>query len=474
VTVTAADRGLDELSLLGQFTLDELVNRGALAEMTSAFFDLFRLPIRVFDADGQLLADANEPAQIYEYLNQFRSARAKIQEVVARVKRVEIVDGNDVTVPCVTGARYTVLGIEYDHRHLGRIVLGPFLPASVTEVPSTLLELDPEIDAEELKRLLPRMPRAKEDAVRHIGRHLRSTLDLCLFSGHKALLASSMHLASVRESYRDLQTKNTQLQEAFDRLKELDRLKSNFLATVSHELRTPLTSIIGYSEMLAEGIAGPMSADQVDFVRTIHQKGEQLLELITGLLDLSKLESGTLAMKRRRVEVASMVKDVADTLTPTAHKRGVTLEQLVDAGLPELWADPTRLRQVLLNLTENALKFTPSGGKVILGAHLATVTPNVDGLEGGGVVLLATKLPAVALTVTDTGIGIPDEEKVKVFDPFYQVDSSSTRSVGGTGLGLSIVKRLVDAHDGTVRIEDNQPNGARFVVTIPLRRATIT
>jgi two-component system, NarL family, sensor histidine kinase BarA len=474
VTVTAPDRTLDELSMLGKFGLDELVERQALEEMTQAFFELYRLPLRVFDADGVLLAETKEPVAVYDYLNRFKPARVQIQEVVARVKRIDLGGSGEASVPCITGGRYQVLGIEYDHRHLGRMVLGPFLPASLTEVPGALLELDPAIDASQLKSLLPRMPRAKEEAVQRIGRHLRSIVDLCLFSGHKALLASSMHLASVRESYRDLQAKNAQLQEAYDRLKELDRLKSNFLATVSHELRTPLTSIIGYSEMLAEGIAGPMSPDQVDFVRTIHEKGEQLLELITGLLDLSKLESGTLAIKRRQVDVGALIEDVADTLAPTAHKRGVGLERRVQVGLPDLFADPARLRQVLLNLTENALKFTPPGGTVTLSAHTTSLTPAREEEDGGGLVLLATKLPAVALVVTDTGIGITDEEKTRVFDPFYQVDSSSTRSVGGTGLGLSIVKRLVDAHSGSVRIEDNLPSGASFIVTIPQRRATLS
>jgi signal transduction histidine kinase len=125
-----------------------------------------------------------------------------------------------------------------------------------------------------------------------------------------------MHLLSVRESYRELQDKNTSLQQAFDRLKELDRLKSNFLATVSHELRTPLTSIIGYSEMLKEGLAGGLSSEQTEYVTTIFEKGNQLLELITGLLDLSKLESGTLQMRSSEVDLSRLIDDVLSTLTP--------------------------------------------------------------------------------------------------------------------------------------------------------------
>jgi signal transduction histidine kinase len=378
----------------------------------------------------------------------------------------------EASYTCFTGAVYHIVSIRYDDRTLGRLVLGPFLPPSVKELPQSLTGIEPDLDRERVKDLLFRMPRAREETVRQIGRHLRGTLDLILFSGHKALLTSSVHLASVRESFRDLQDKNARLQEAYDRLKELDRLKSNFLATVSHELRTPLTSIIGYSEMLVEGIAGEMSAEQREFVRTIHEKGEQLLELITSLLDLSKLESGTLAMRKSEISVEHVVSDVLHTVSPVARKKGVTATSSVDPGLPKLWADPTRLRQVILNLVDNALKFTPLGGSVRISVATTTMDVEPDD-EEGGLVLLRSKQPAVEIRVADDGIGIPDGEKSKVFDAFYQVDSRATRQVGGTGLGLSIVKRLVEGHDGRVWVEDNQPNGAVIVITIPCRRASL-
>ena len=468
------ERTLDELTLGSSLSLDELVERSALSEMAASFHQLFGLPLRIFSDAGVLLADASAHPAIYEYLNEnHRRAKAALQEVVAAVKRVDPGPKGEAAYNCFTGAVYHVVAIQYDGRQLGRLVLGPFLPATVKEVPQSLLAVEPEVDVKTARELLFRMPRAREESVRQIARHLRGTLDLILFSGHKALLTSSMHLASIRESFRDLQEKNSKLQEAYDRLKELDRLKSNFLATVSHELRTPLTSIIGYSEMLAEGIAGEMSGEQKDFVRTIHEKGEQLLELITGLLDLSKLESGTLAMRRSDVAIDALVADVVQTVSPTARKRGVNVVAEVDAALPKLWADPARLRQVLLNLTDNALKFTPNGGTVTIGARATSIDAAPPDDEGG-VVLLRSKQMAVELRVSDTGIGIPDGEKQKVFDAFYQVDSSSTRQVGGTGLGLSIVKRLVEGHDGRIAIQDNQPRGAIFVVTLPCRRATLS
>jgi signal transduction histidine kinase len=281
-----------------------------------------------------------------------------------------------------------------------------------------------------------------------------------------------MHVLSVRESFRELEDKNRSLEDALDRLKELDRLKSNFLATVSHELRTPLTSIIGYSEMLKEGLAGTLSPEQTEYVSTIFEKGNQLLELITGLLDLSKLESGTLRMQMSTIEVRRLIDDVIATLRPAAFKADVSLVGRISVGADTLEGDPTRLRQILLNLVDNALKFSPKGSSVEITADRGSF--RVDPDDDEGVVLLAASQPAVVLSVRDTGIGIPDEEKTRVFDAFYQVDSGTTRQAGGTGLGLSIVRRLVEAHQGSVVVQDNTPRGAAFVVTIPLKHVTLS
>jgi signal transduction histidine kinase len=295
---------------------------------------------------------------------------------------------------------------------------------------------------------------------------VRTTLDLILFAGHKALLTSQMHLATVTESYRELEEKNRSLEEAVERLRELDRLKSNFLATVSHELRTPLTSIIGYSEMLGEGIAGELSAEQTEFVKTIREKGEQLLSLIMNLLDLSKLESGTMRLKKTDARLQMVVGEVVSTLLPTARKKGVTLVGEAKPDLPALNADPEKLRQVFLNLTENAIKFTPQGGTVKVSAAVVDWANPDD--DDAGFVLVAPTQRRLEVRVSDTGIGIPPAERDKVWDAFYQVDSSSTREYGGTGLGLSIVKRLVEAHGGTIQIEGNSPRGTVFVVALPL------
>jgi signal transduction histidine kinase len=455
---------VEDVLMDGRIRIEDLVDRDGLDELCRSFHALFGIPVRIYSADGALLADAAGEQELCAYVNTTPEGRKACASVVGAVRAHEPGEAGDVVHPCFTGANYRILAIEYDGRRVGRLIVGPFLPNNLNEPPPSLFAIDPAIDAERAKSLLPKMPRAKAETVTRIAAHLKAALDLILFSGHKAHVTSTMHLASVRESYRQLEEKTGRLQEAFDRLKELDRLKSNFLATVSHELRTPLTSIIGYSEMLAEGLAGELRPEQQEFVTTIHEKGEQLLSLIMGLLDLSKLESGTMRISMRTARIEAVLREVVSTLTPTARKKGVQLELDLVAGMGELRGDPERLRQVFLNLVENAIKFTPASGSVTLRTRM--VAEAGDG-EEEGLSLLAPTRSHLEVRVEDTGIGIPAREREKVFDPFYQVDSSSTREYGGTGLGLSIVKRLVEAHSGSIRIEDNPPRGTTFVVSLP-------
>ena len=463
----AVEHNLDDLTASKHLRLEDLVDRNSLKEVIASFVTLFGISARVYSADGEMLADAVEQQAICNYLNEMPDGRSACAATVATVKRITPEADQDIVHPCFTGARYHIALLSYDGRPVGRIVLGPFLPADLKEVPGSLMSAARDADVDRIKQLLPRMPRARAETVQNIAEHMRSVLDLILFSGHKALLTSTMHLASVRESYRELQDKNHRLQDAYDKLKELDRLKSNFIATVSHELRTPLTSIIGYSEMLGEGIAGDLSGDQIEFVNTIRDKGEQLLTLIMSLLDLSKLESGTLSLVKSDVDVTKTLNDVASLLKPNALKAEVKVILEVAPDLPTVRGDPNRVRQAVLNLAENAIKFTPPNGSVTLSAKLGKQIDD-EGEDDIGFALVAPARTVIELRVADTGIGIPDKERDKIFDPFYQIDSSSTREYGGTGLGLAIVQRLVQAHDGKVSVEPNHPKGTVFIVKLPV------
>ncbi len=467
MNVDAPHVSIEDLLLDGRVRLEDLVDRDALDELCRSFVVLFGIPVRIYSSDGALLADAAAEQDLCAYVNGTPDGRRACASTVGAVKARDAGASGDVMHPCFTGAAYRIIALEYDGRRVGRIIVGPFLPSTVTTVPSSLLGVDPGIDKERATTLFAKMPKAKLETITRIAAHLKASLDLIFFNGHKSLVTSKMHLASVRESYRQLEDKTARLQEAFDQLKELDRLKSNFLATVSHELRTPLTSIIGYSEMLVEGLAGELSSEQMEFVKTIHGKGGQLLSLIMGLLDLGKLESGTMRLAMVPLRIESVLTEVVSTLTPTARKKGVKLALVVGSNLAELRGDPERLRQVFLNLVENAIKFTPAQGTVTLGAEMAEEDRGRDEEQEEGLSLLAPTRALVQVRVADTGIGIPERERTKVFDAFYQVDSSSTREYGGTGLGLSIVKRLVQEHGGSIRIEDNRPKGTVFIVCLP-------
>jgi two-component system, NarL family, sensor histidine kinase BarA len=466
VNAEAPNVRIEDLVLDGRIQLEDLVDRSALDELCKTVVSLFGIPVRIYSNEGGMLADATIEQELCAYVNRTTQGRRACESTVAAVKARDAGETGDVLHPCFTGAAYRVIALVYDGRRVGRLIIGPFLPTTVTEVPATLVGVDPNIDRERAQALLSRMPRAKLETVTRIAAHLKASLDLILFSGHKAFVTSQMHLLSVRESYRQLEDKTARLQEAFDKLRELDRLKSNFLATVSHELRTPLTSIIGYSEMLTEGLAGELTPEQLEFVKTIHAKGGHLLSLIMSLLDMSKLENGTMRIAMQSMRIEPVLAEVISTLTPTARKKGIKLQLDQRHGLAELRGDPERLRQVFLNLVENAIKFTPSQGTVTLSGAMVE-DADLGEEEEAGLALVAPTRAAVQIRVADTGIGIPSRERARVFDAFYQIDSSSTREYGGTGLGLSIVKRLVDGHGGSISIESNEPRGTVFVVRLP-------
>jgi two-component system sensor histidine kinase BarA len=449
--------------------LEDLIDRDSLREVCRSFFDLFGLSIRVFSVRGALLANVHEERSICRYANSFGEGRRACAATVGEVQTI-VPKTTTVVHPCFTGAVYHVVPIIYDDRQLGRIVLGPFLPTEIRDAPASLLKLDSSMDRARANLALAEMPRVRTETAERIASHLRGVLDLILFSGHRAHLTSAMHLATVRENYRDLAEKNARLQEAYDRLRELDRLKSNFLATVSHELRTPLTSIIGYSEMLQAGIAGDMSEEQAHFVETIRSKGELLLSLISSLLDLNKLERGQLTIDPELVNPRAVLNEVRETVLPEAERKHLKLEVECGDQVPQLHADPVRLRQILINLVGNAVKFTPEHGRVKMSAvstEMSLHDPEADGNDGFGAALMLAPEPAIEFRISDTGIGIPPDQVDKIFDAFYQVDGSSTREYGGAGLGLAIAKSLVEAHHGLIRVESAPSQGSTFFVTLP-------
>ncbi len=236
-------------------------------------------------------------------------------------------------------------------------------------------------------------------------------------------------------------------------LRRLEKVRTDFVANVSHELRTPLTSIKGYVEALLDGAKDdPDSA--VRFLEIIHKQADRLNLILDDLLQLAQIESGRVLFKREPVRLQDVVERTVAALSPLADKKEHRLVVDVPTDLPTVRGDEDRLVQVLTNLVDNAVKYTPPRGTITISAQRVVVD--------------RTGLSAIDLHVADTGIGIPEPDRPRVFERFYRVDKARSRELGGTGLGLAIVKHLVEAHDGRVWVEGNQPMGSRFVVRLPV------
>ncbi len=273
---------------------------------------------------------------------------------------------------------------------------------------------------------------------------------LSTLASNLAVFVERARLFEEIESARiELQQRAEELQEANLRLQELDRLKDQFLANMSHELRTPLNSIIGFSEVLVDGLVGDLSPDQKEFVQDIHASGQHLLTLINDILDLSKIEAGQVVLNPTTFQLADLLTEVRATVAPLIEKKSQTFTIQQAPDLPPITADRIRIKQVLLNLLSNANKFTPDDGEITLDSRL--LDPNT-----------------LRLSVTDTGVGIKLEDQEIIFEEFRQADGSATREMMGTGLGLAISKRLVEMHGGRIWVESTDQQGSTFILLLPL------
>ena len=251
---------------------------------------------------------------------------------------------------------------------------------------------------------------------------------------------------------RTLRAANAALERARDSAEAANRSKSDFLANVSHEIRTPLTAILGFAELLLrESESGVIPTTYSNTLLTIRRNGEHLLEIINDILDFSKIAAGRFDVERAPVEPPALVAEVVGLMTVRAEAKGLSLAVESEPPLPEKFeTDPRRLRQVLLNLVGNALKFTDAG-KVVLRVALR------PGAQG----------EVLRFEVRDSGIGISEEQMARLFQPFAQADASTARRYGGTGLGLSICKHLVELLDGEIGAESRPGEGSVFWVELP-------
>jgi PAS domain S-box-containing protein len=254
--------------------------------------------------------------------------------------------------------------------------------------------------------------------------------------------AQERYTQTLAEANRELELRNREIERA-------NRLKSEFLASMSHELRTPLHTIIGFSELLGEQLEGPLTEKQKRFVNHIHTDSLHLLDLINDILDLSKIEAGRLELRPEPFEFIGVVMESLASVRTLAQAKALALETSLDVPIA-VEADRLRVKQILVNLLSNAVKFTPEGGRVHVSANV--------------------EADVLVVSVTDTGIGVPEEEHESIFDKFHQVGATTKGVREGTGLGLAITRRLVEQHGGTIRVASEPNRGSRFTFTIPLRR----
>ncbi len=310
-----------------------------------------------------------------------------------------------------------------------------------------------EITDEQLKMALSQQKKAAESGehvligqtLLKLGYLKRETLD-------RAITQQIVELhAALQESNRTLQQRVTErtkeLRHALERLGEINQIKANLISNISHELRTPLAHIKGYVELFVAGQLGDLSEEQSEAMQVTLQATKRLEGLIEDLIEFSTASREGITLHLQPVSIPELIDGVLDRSSEKAKKAGVILETKLENNLPDLHVDPERLSWAIFQLVDNGIKFTSDGGKV-------NVQVGTDDL-------------GMHFSVSDTGIGIPEDRIQEIFEPFHQLDGSPTRRYGGAGLGLALVKIIVDAHGSELSVESQEGQGTKFVFTVP-------
>ncbi len=276
-----------------------------------------------------------------------------------------------------------------------------------------------------------------------IDLHLISREDLDQAVTEQIIQLRSALQASNRTLERRVAERTIELEKALERVSELSQLKANFISNISHELRTPLTHIKGYIELLITESLGKVTEEQRHALSVSQQSTIRLETLIDDLIMISMASRGQMTLKQESVDIRRLANLAVKSNSDAAHRRGIHLEAVIEEQVPLVQADSQKIAWALGHLVDNAVKFTPSGGSVSVSVKC----------EGENLVIVS---------VTDTGIGIPSSRLQDIFEPFHQLDGSTTRQYGGTGLGLSLVRQIVEAHGSMIEVQSTEGRGSRF------------
>ncbi|MFW5691728.1 MAG: GAF domain-containing protein [Chloroflexota bacterium] len=386
----------------------------SVADVTKERFDLYHAHIYLLDEETDslvLAAGAGEPGRMMREAGHKIAMSREHSLVVQAAKTHKGVISNDVTAD-------------------GNFLPNPLLPETRAEMAIPLVIGDQVIGVLDVQSV---------EVGRFTGEDVRVKTTLA------AQIAVAIRNA---QSYTELENQAEREREVAERLREVDRLKSQFLANMSHELRTPLNSIIGYSEVLLDGVDGELTEDAEEDIEAIHNSGKHLLSIINEILDLAKIEAGEMKLDCKPLNLIASVQEIIKTGQVLVKEKDVILEMVQETEVPEVYADAIRLRQILWNLVSNAIKFTEEGSvRVHINMHDET---------------------SVEVVVRDTGVGMTTDDVARIFERFSQVDGSSTRRAGGTGLGLTITRQLIEMHGGEIRVDSEPGVGSTFSFTIPM------
>jgi PAS domain S-box-containing protein len=247
------------------------------------------------------------------------------------------------------------------------------------------------------------------------------------------------------------------------REREADRMKTEFVTLVSHELRTPMTSIRGFTDLVLEGDAGPLDVRVQEYLQIIKLNADRLISLINDVLDITRIEAGHVELRRDHYSLVAIIDIIVQTMYPLIEERKQSLVIRLAEDVPQVWVDLERMTQIITNLVENASKYTPGDGEITVEARLVESGDDLPADAPANVLI-----PAVLISVHDTGIGISTQEQAQLFTRFYRTEAAANRQIEGTGLGLSIVKSFVELHGGQVWFQSQLEQGSSFYFTIPL------
>ena len=441
-----------------------LLDQDSLQNFCQNFTSITGLTVNIIAYQGHQASLYWKPNKPLKYI---------LEAIVAQLPQIKPAgnenDNFDASLYFLLGdLTFIIQTIKYDFDLLGFALFGPCLMAR---------DLIPQKNIIELKDVDISLPDKIEirsfqtEQIDSYCQNFSELMETLLFNAYKTFLTSNFHLQSIQDSYRELAKKTQEVEDAYEQLQELDKMKSNFVATISHELRTPLTSIIGYGEMITEEMIGPINERQKKYMGIIMEKSHALMIMINQLIELSRIVKKGYSLQLTEVDPSEIISTVLDSIGPVASKKQILIKRNRQCKQCNIIADKDKIKQMINHLIDNAIKFSPLESTIVINETVTMQeTEPDDGNSPGTGSIFSLEKHYYCVEVQDQGVGIPDHLQEKIFDAFYQVNQNSTREFEGAGLGLCIVKNFVEMHKGKVVVESEVDKGSRFSILLPMEQ----